>query len=305
MANYDDALTAAQKRAMRTGRSFFPAANAINATPQGQIIQRSGAGNTGYGIGNGAIPPDQNPAYQAALSRGRVNRNDLTTVYTPSGGTIMVPNKSLGGALAAIKGSTIQPKTAYATDYAKGYGAPTPTIQGGYQIAGGVANPIENLTPQQRVTGGAGSTLDYFRTNPSLNVAANVLSGFGNRVASNQQYGANLGAGLPNFSQIGQQLGGLARNIGSFFGGGNLPSVPATANATQPSPTPYATPSPSPTPTPFKTTDARSDLLRDTEGTFYGGGQAPIPTPTPTPVQRLAYGQPRRYSDNFGYNQYA
>ncbi len=60
MANYDDALTAAQKRAMRTGRSFFPAANA-----QGQTIQFSGAGSGGFR----ALPPDQNPAYQAAIAK--------------------------------------------------------------------------------------------------------------------------------------------------------------------------------------------------------------------------------------------
>jgi hypothetical protein len=44
----------------------------------------------------------------------------------------------------------------------------------------------------------------------------------------------------------------------------------------------------------------RGDLLRDTEGTFYGGGNAPIPTPTPTPAPSsnfLAYNQPRRYFD--------
>lgn len=44
--------------------------------------------------------------------------------------------------------------------------------------------------------------------------------------------------------------------------------------------------------------DDRTDLLRDTEDTFYGGGHAvPSPTPSPSPVSRLAYEQPRRYFD--------
>ncbi len=44
------------------------AASRVNF-PQGQIIQGSGAGSGGYGYtqGTGSLPPDQNPAYQAAL----------------------------------------------------------------------------------------------------------------------------------------------------------------------------------------------------------------------------------------------
>ncbi len=44
-------------------------AAAYRAAPQGQIIQGSGAGSGGYGYtqGTGSLPPDQNPAYQAAL----------------------------------------------------------------------------------------------------------------------------------------------------------------------------------------------------------------------------------------------
>jgi hypothetical protein len=52
--------------------------NAISDTGQGRIIQGSGggaggaigaSGGGGYGPGQGALPPDQNPAYQAALAR--------------------------------------------------------------------------------------------------------------------------------------------------------------------------------------------------------------------------------------------
>ncbi len=304
MANYDDALTAAQKRALRTGRSFFPAANtyrgininagpsanAINSTPQGQQIYGSGAGNAGFTPSNALLPPDQNPAYQAAISRGRPDMNNYSWITTPSGGQMRVPTGSVGNLLntGSLRGSQVtqignQAPIDRAAAYARGYGAPTPSVQqfsgGPALVQGGVANPVANISPQQRVQYGVGSTLDYFKTNPALNVAASAL-------------------------------GGLGRNVASWFGGGNLPSIPPTANAGQPSPspTPYQTPFPSatPTPTPFKTSDARSDLLRDTEGTFYGGGQVPIPTPTPTPyVPRLAYGPPRRYSDDFGYNSYA
>ncbi len=256
----------------RRGQSFFPAAN---GSAQGQVLIPAGGSR-----GGGVLPPDQNPAYQAAISKPRAGSDAYTWITTPSGGQMRVPTGSVGALLqpgSSLTGSQVtqvgnQLPIDRAAAYAKGYGAPNPTIQGGYQIAGGVANPIENLSPQARIAGGAGSTLDYFRSNPALTAATNALSGF-------------------------------SRNLASWFGGGNLPSVPTTANAAQPTPTPYQTPSPSPTPTatPFKTTDTRSDLLRDTEGTFYGGGQVPIPTPTPTPVSRYAYGPPRRYSDNFGY----
>jgi hypothetical protein len=217
-------------------------------------------------------------------------------VPTGSVGALLAPGTSLTGSQVTQIGNQLPIDRAAA--YAKGYGAPTPTIQpsvsGPVLAQGGVANPPANLTPQQRTQYGlAGTpiqeTFDAFRGgNPALNAYWN----FGK---SNIQTASNI-------------LDGLGKNIASWFGGGNTPSMPPATAATQPSPTPYQTPPPSatPTPTPFKTTDARSDLLRDTEGTFYGGGHIPIPTPTPTPyIPNLAYSQPRRYSDNFGYNQYA
>lgn len=217
----DDLLTAAQKRT-RTGRSFFPAANgsyrginytlggqpstnAINSTPQGQTL---GVPDSRYGFR--ALPPEQNPAYQAAISRPRLQRGDLTTIRTPSGGFVTVPSSSAGAAAQAVPGSTVtqignQFPIDRAAAYAKGYGAPNPVIQGGYQIAGGVANPIENLTPAARAAGGVGSTLDYFKANPALNVAVNALGGFGRNIASwfgggqqaAQQYGNNVSTGTP------------------------------------------------------------------------------------------------------------
>ena len=50
--------------------------------------------------------------------------------------------------------------------------------------------------------------------------------------------------------------------------------------------------------------DDRTDLLRDTENTFYGGGTAPPPTPTPTPRPKSYFQVPPNsqfnYSSNFG-----
>ncbi len=273
----DDILNAAQNR-RRTGRSFFPAAN---GSAQGQTIGFSGAGNGGFR----ALPPDQNPAYQAAISRPRPNMNNYTWITTPSGGQMRVPTGSVGNLLApgtSLTGSQVtqignQAPIDRNAAYAKGYGAPTPNVQqfagGPALVQGGVANPVANISPQQRVQYGVGTGLDYLRTNPALNVAVSALGGFG-------------------------------RNIASWFGGGNLPNAVPSANAAVPSPTPLQTPSPSPTPTatPFRVADGRSDLLKDAENTFYGGGNAPVPSPTPTPYQpsRLAYNAPRRYSD-LGY----
>lgn len=37
---------------------------------------------------------------------------------------------------------------------------------------------------------------------------------------------------------------------------------------------------------PARTTSDQGDLLKETEETFYGGGQAPPPRPTPTPTPK-------------------
>ncbi len=188
----------------RTGRSFFPAAN---TSAGGQTLN---VPDSTYGFR--ALPPDQNPAYQAAIARPRPNMNNYAWITTPSGGQMRVPTGSVGNLLApgtSLTGSTVtqignQLPIDRAAAYAKGYGAPTPTIQpsvsGPVLAQGGVANPVENLTPQARIAGGVGSTLDYLRSNPALNLATNALGGFG-------------------------------RNIASWFGGGNMPSMPPAAAA--------------------------------------------------------------------------
>ncbi len=311
MAYTDDLLNAAQRRRTRTGQSYFPAANTyrgininagpsandINATPQGQIIQRSGAGNAGYGIGNAALPPDQNPAYQAAISGGRPNRAGYTTITLPSGGTASVPTGSVQKYLNLFPGRLA---------IAAAGGAPSVGAEGAASIYD--PNRAQDITHLQNQLNFPRLYGQGYGNIPAVSAPLNAQervqrgqSGVG-EIASVSAH--NL-FGVPANQNI---IAGLGRNIASWFGGGNIPSIPPTANAGAPSPTPYQTPSPSasPTPTPFKTTDARSDLLRDTEGTFYGGGQVPIPTPTPTPgPNRYVLGQPRRYSDDFGYNQYA
>ncbi len=75
---YLDQSQARRAAAYRTGANF----------PQGQIIQGSGAGSGGYGYapGTGSLPPNQNPAYQAAL------RNNPTPAsrYAQRGAASMV-----------------------------------------------------------------------------------------------------------------------------------------------------------------------------------------------------------------------
>ncbi len=59
----------AASRILYLDQSQARRAAAYRNAPQGQIIQGSGAGSGGYGYtqGTGSLPPEQNPAYQAAL----------------------------------------------------------------------------------------------------------------------------------------------------------------------------------------------------------------------------------------------
>lgn len=181
-----------RQQALRGGsttRSFFPAARNALATGARSTPYGGGSGNYGFGPNSGLLSPENNPAYQAAISRPRLQRGDLTTIRTPSGGYATVPSSSAGGAAQAVPGSQVtqignQAPINYAAQVAKGYGAPNPTIQGGYQIAGGVANPIENLTPQQRIAGGAGAGLDYLKSNPALAAIGGAFGTFGRNIAN-------------------------------------------------------------------------------------------------------------------------
>ncbi len=273
MSNVDDIYNQITRNTQRRGRSFFPAANAgyrgisgtyrginmgaqpnpnaINSTTQGETIRTPGGIGPSFYSPNSsqALPPEQNPAYQAAV---RVPRSDpryqLTMINSPNGGSMGVKPSEVQGYLQ--KGYTLtQPVITPAQQninqfnqgaaYAKGYGAPAPTVQqfagGPALVQGGVANPVANISPQQRVQYGVGTGLDYLRTNPALNVAVSALGGFG-------------------------------RNIASWFGGGNSPSIPPATAAQQPV-------------------------------------GVPTPTPPQIPPQYDLGSEPRRYSDpNYNYN---
>jgi hypothetical protein len=225
----------------------IPSANAITDTGQGQTLIPSR-----YGTSSAVLPPDQNPAYQAALSRGRLQRGDLTTITTPSGGTITVPSASAGRAAAAVRGSQVtqignQLPIDRTAAYNKGYGEPNPIIQpsasGPVLAQGGVANPIENLTSQQRGQYGVGGFLDSLRSSP-----VSLALGVNNLIPDNISP-IGIGQGLVNAaSRIGQ-------GVANFFGG-----TPANA---APAPSPDALPAPSASPTPIQT---------------------PVPTATPSPT---------------------
>ena len=96
----DELIKAAERRRARTGRSFFPAANRgivlsreammgipsergmeISADfPQGETLVPVGGSRGGR-----ALPPEQNPAYQAAIAKGRPDRGQYTMIPTSTG----------------------------------------------------------------------------------------------------------------------------------------------------------------------------------------------------------------------------
>jgi len=122
------------------------------------------------------------------------NRPGYQTVYTPGGGSILMSDAQAKRRTASGGYSLTPPELAQSNinnAYARGYGAPTPTVQAGYLAQGGVANPVENLSPQQRIQYGAGTGLDYLRSNPALaaagTLAYNALQSVGNLFRPKQQ----------------------------------------------------------------------------------------------------------------------
>jgi hypothetical protein len=155
----DDYVIEAAKELARQRRqnkkSFFPAADAINSTPQGQVIIPQGGSQNFH-----ALPPDQNPAYQAAIAKGRPDMGAYTWITTPSGGQMRVPTnfalKPKTG--TALEGSSVNPATGplspdqYAAAYNRGFGAPAPSFnpETGTLASKGVETPVEALTIAQR-----------------------------------------------------------------------------------------------------------------------------------------------------------
>src|SRR6185503_9304178 len=101
----------------------------------------------------------------------------------------------------------------YAAQRARGFGAPSPYIQntmipmnrpgvsaaqlsGQELVKGGVANPVENLTPQQRIQYGAAKPFDFLRSNPALAATGNFLTNAASRIAG-YFGGGSTGAGFP------------------------------------------------------------------------------------------------------------
>lgn len=181
--------------------SYFPGANAqVNALSNQMrgLARNLGVGDA-FGPGQGLLPPNQNPAYQAALQRPR----PATTNYTnPSGGTIGVAAGSrLPSGYAQLQGqptgnistpesrsavNAAPPYTNYPQDYAKGYGAPSyPSQQ-------------QPLTPGQFITNAITAPYRY------------AASGFG-----------TLGQNVYNYFS------------GSGGGNNNQPYMPATNAMTQ------------------------------------------------------------------------
>ncbi len=218
MAYEDDLLNVAQNR-RRTGRSFFPAAN----YPQGQTIIPSR-----YGTSSAVLPPDQNPAYQAAIAKGRPNMNNYSWITTASGGQMRVPTASIDTLVrpnTALSGSFVNPPTGplnsnqYNSSYAKGYGAPAPSFnQGtGTLASGGVATPVEQLTPAQRsVLPGSNPIVNQWAANFAANnprlaafgtLAANAWTGLRGTLntPSADQYVNNLSTGQPSQQSVQSQ----------------------------------------------------------------------------------------------------
>lgn len=168
--------------------------------------------------------------------------------------------------------------------------------------------PILPNTPEPRYTPLGSSSLEGSRLvnergKPGL---VTPSGGFIGGISATQAAKYSGGAAVPqnpppNEAATAQPVSGYTPPTTAF-------SQPNTPVAPQPNPTPGVPPEPAlgitkfenaPVPTPAGTPPAipavqpqasndRQDLLRETEGTFYGGGQVPIPTPTPTPVQRVA-----------------
>jgi len=207
----------------RNGRSFFPAANA-----QGQTIQFSGSSTptrvgTGFGPNNGLLPPDQNPAYQAALNRPR---QQYTTIQLPSGGTASVPVASKQNYL-----DIIQPRGP-AQDRAEVSASLAGSDPKNYAIGYG-ARPVQFDTSASRVQSGRAGFGDFasvlsnnalrgLGAAPAYNA---VVQAFGGKpinatptagVNAATQYGQNLPSGA-DLNNLPNPFAGFGANIANWF----------------------------------------------------------------------------------------
>ncbi len=248
----------------RTGRSFFPAANgsyrginytlggqpsanAINSSPTGQTIMPSR-----YGTSSAVLPPDQNPAYQAAIAKGRPNMSAYSWITTPSGGQMRVPTRFAWQPKpgTALEGSSVNPATGpltadqYASNWNKGYGTPSPSFNSttGTLANNGVETPVEALTiPQRSQIPGSNPFLEQWGANLAVNHPA--LAAFGT-LASNAFNGLR---GAFNNPAVGQ----YANNVST----GQIPSQPASAQQPSVQSQNFYAYNPSPVPLPTRYSD--------------------------------------------------
>ncbi len=201
MADYVDDFYNKMKRT--STRSFFPAANNALATGVRSTPYGGGSGNYGFGPNSGLVSPDQNQAYQAALTR----------------------NPTPASRYAAAR-SAAQPIIPSVTGTYQGmYGKNTivDTGEGGfrdYSASGGfigrrgnaadyLNRQISGAPPAQPL--GLGNAINYLTSNnPALSAAGEIGRGIGQIYRSftgNQPIQSqpnNALAAVQNFQQSGQ-----------------------------------------------------------------------------------------------------
>lgn len=183
-------MTAGQ--ALRPPQTFFPAA--------GSYIQGNSAGATpSVAALNRPIQDYGTPV----AGTTRLGRGDLATYQLPSGGFASVQKGSRVPSYANLTQYGNQPNVTDRASqfnlgqaYARGYGAPPPTLQSGGLIQGGVYNPVENLSPQQRSQYGASTFLEragqaiggtQFALNRIGTLGYNAASGLASKFFPRQQ----------------------------------------------------------------------------------------------------------------------
>lgn len=247
-----------------------------------------------YGGAGATLAPEDNPAYQAAIAKGRTSRSAYTTIQLPSGGTASVPTASKQRYLDLIQPRGIAQDRAEvaaslaASDprvYAAGYGPVTPP-------------PV---TAQQRVQRGQAGAGEL------ASVAAHNILG----VPQNQGLGsAYLGFGMRNLSGVVNAASRIGQGIANVFTGGNTQAAPNPNAAPQLSPTPYQTPNPASSPVPSPTlppTQAPQQQQYVSQNPLniqpYNIPQNPFNTTNDQKLLGYQYGtadvMPRRYSDYY------
>ncbi len=185
-----------------------------------------------YGGAGATLAPEDNPAYQAAIAKGRPAASSYTWITTPSGGQMKVPTASIGA--LTRKGSDLQGSTF--SNVPAGFGRPN--AQTSYAMGDTGAVPTGNTAFEKSYRMGfapSGVTMPP----PTL--------------------GYQIGSAISNFSPVGfgQGLVNAASRIGqgiaNVFTGGNTQAAPVPNAAPTPPPIPQQSPAPVVTPTPTPT----------------------------------------------------